>query len=433
MTVAHGSPAGGDLRAGQQRGPARARDHQDPDRRDRPPPGSASPESNSSAATSTTGCRARSRSRSGPTVDGSWRTPRPAASRRSGSTRSTASAGTPSTCWSCAAASTPWASPWSRSSRVSLTFSATTSRPSWPTTTAASSPARSADGMNRAAREGRYTGGIVPFGYRVEGHKASARLVPDEAIAWADRSAADLVRDMYERLALRGQSCRVIAHEFNALGIPTHYARDGRGVRGRRTQGLWRAGRIRNLVVNPLYRGELRYGRRRTAKTTTARSSPPRSRAWSPLPCGKRPRMPWPATAGRQEQRPRLPAARGDPLRHLRPDPRRLRGPLRGPIPLRRRTRRARTDTGPLPFVLGSDRHAIEPAVWADVEACLRNPGDVLDGLDGPAEREAQSAIAEAESITLARALEALEGQRKQATALNIRGRLPDAELDDRT
>jgi hypothetical protein len=54
--------------------------------------------------------------------------------------------------------------------------------------------------------------------------------------------------------------------------VPTHYARDGRGVRGAVTQGQWRAGRIRNLVVNPVYKGSLTYGRRidqrspRTAK-----------------------------------------------------------------------------------------------------------------------------------------------------------------------
>jgi site-specific DNA recombinase len=114
-----------------------------------------------------------------------------------------------------------------------------------------------AGGMDRAAREGRYTGGIVPFGYRAEGVKQWARLVPDETIVWADKSAADIVRDIYERLALGGQSCRMIARDFNALGIPTHYARDGRGIRGKATQGLWRSGRIRNLVVNPVYRGEL--------------------------------------------------------------------------------------------------------------------------------------------------------------------------------
>ncbi len=37
--------------------------------------------------------------------------------------------------------------------------------------------ARSAEGMARAAQEGRYCGGIVAFGYAVEGAKQSARLV----------------------------------------------------------------------------------------------------------------------------------------------------------------------------------------------------------------------------------------------------------------
>src|SRR5439155_12321419 len=120
------------------------------------------------------------------------------------------------------------------------------------------------DGMAEAARGGRYCGGIVPFGFRVEGRRESARLVPDESIVWADQSAADLVHWLYERLALDGWSCRRIATDLNARGVPTHYERDGRGIRGKRTQGLWRAGRIRNLVVNPVYRGELQYGRRTT-------------------------------------------------------------------------------------------------------------------------------------------------------------------------
>jgi hypothetical protein len=72
----------------------------------------------------------------------------------------------------------------------------------------------------------------------------------------------------------------------------------------------------------------------------------------------------------------------------------------------------------------------MEPAIWDEIERFLRDPGDVLDELDGRSEREAQGAIAAAEAITLSRALEALEAQRKQAVALNIRGRLPDADLD---
>lgn len=37
---------------------------------------------------------------------------------------------------------------------------------------------RSADGVERAAREGRYVGGIVAFGYRTVGEKGKARLEP---------------------------------------------------------------------------------------------------------------------------------------------------------------------------------------------------------------------------------------------------------------
>ena len=109
---------------------------------------------------------------------------------------------------------------------------------------------RSAEGMNRAAKEGRYTGGIVPLGYTVSGDRGFRRLVPDDSIMWAGLSAADIVRRIYRHLASDGWSCMRIANEFNDLGIPIVYRRAGRGVRGKRTQGLWCSGRIRNLVVN---------------------------------------------------------------------------------------------------------------------------------------------------------------------------------------
>ena len=121
---------------------------------------------------------------------------------------------------------------------------------------------RSAEGMNRAAKEGRYTGGIVPLGYTVSGDRGFRRLVPDDSPMWAGLSAADVVRRIYDHLAVDGWTCPHIADEFNSLGIPTSYRRDGRGVRGRRTQGLWRSGHIRNLIVNPVYKGLLQYGRR---------------------------------------------------------------------------------------------------------------------------------------------------------------------------
>ena len=66
---------------------------------------------------------------------------------------------------------------------------------------------RSAEGMNRAAKEGRYTGGIVPLGYSVSGDRGFRRLVPDDSPMWAGLSAADVVRRIYHHLASDGWTC----------------------------------------------------------------------------------------------------------------------------------------------------------------------------------------------------------------------------------
>jgi site-specific DNA recombinase len=120
---------------------------------------------------------------------------------------------------------------------------------------------RTEAGMNRAAREGRYCGGIVPLGYRVEGKNPHARLIPSDAPMWNDLTEADVVRSMYEKLAVDGWSCTQLTAELNFLGVPTAYQKDGRGVRGRRTQQIWRPNRVYCLIKNPIYRGELQYGR----------------------------------------------------------------------------------------------------------------------------------------------------------------------------
>ena len=294
---------------------------------------------------------------------------------------------------------------------------------------------KSAAGMSRAAREGRYTGGIVPIGFRIEGAKQTAHLVPDESPWWADLSAAGIVRRIYGWIALEGWSCRRVAANLNDLGVPTHYARDGRGVRGKKTQGLWRAGRIRNLVVNPVYRGELQYGRRidqrgpKTERRGHEITSAPIDGLVSPAL--------WHAAQDALAANRRI--ARNTHRVYL------LKGSMtcgicgltyvgswskkfgwyrcggqlkeRGPIPGKCLGVSVRTDK-------------VEPDVWADIEAWLRNPGDIIDALDGDAEHEAQTAIAEAEAITAQKALDILEAQRKQALALNIRGRLTDAELE---
>lgn len=149
-------------------------------------------------------------------------------------------------------------------------------------------------GMDRAAREGRYCGGVRPYGYRVEGVRPHGRLVPDATPVWGDWTATDVVRHIYRRLALDDWSCKRVADELNALGVPTYGDRFGPGVRGKRTRGIWRSGRIRNMVVLPMYRGNSA-----TAGTPigSERSSPPASSRWSRGTCGRRRRRRSPGTA----------------------------------------------------------------------------------------------------------------------------------------
>ena len=289
---------------------------------------------------------------------------------------------------------------------------------------------RSAAGMNRAARDGRYCGGIAPLGYRVEGKKPQVYLVPSDTWMWGNLSEAEIVRRIYDRLAIDQWSCRRIADEFNGLGVPTSYQKDGRGVRGRATQGKWRPGRIRNLVVNTIYRGELQYGRRSTrrggrevisakvaplvsdeiwyaAQETLARNRlmPKNGKRFyllrSIIKCG---------TCGLNYC-----GSTGNGNVRYRCDGQLVeRGPIEGKC------------TGK--SIKGAD---LEPVVWSDIQRWVRNPGDdMLADLEAEISREGVKAVAEAEHLTLSTALDDLDAQRQRVIDLQIRGRLSDEELD---
>lgn len=128
--------------------------------------------------------------------------------------------------------------------------------------------ARSVEGTNRLAREGVWLGGICPYGYQVVGKDRDARLTPSEApIPGLSMSEAYIVRFIYSALGDEGRSCFWVAEQLTALGVPSAYVRDGREAnlpnkRKTTTSGIWRPGRIRNLVVNTTYKGVHQYGKR---------------------------------------------------------------------------------------------------------------------------------------------------------------------------
>jgi site-specific DNA recombinase len=274
---------------------------------------------------------------------------------------------------------------------------------------------RSKEGMERAAREGRYCGGIVPLGYKVEGTKSQARLVPSDVLIYGDWAEADLVRQMYTWLAVEGWSCVRIANHLNGLGVPTSYAKDGRlvktkGQRAQRTQGRWRPGRIRNLIVNPIYKGEYHYGRQTDHERPIITSS---------VPALVSPEM-W-EEAQRQLRANRLMTKNPGRTYLLRSLARcsicgltfvgtpgrngltwyRCNGQIvgRGPIEGRCPSRAFRADW-------------IEPLVLEDVKGWLANPGAIVEQLREERHQTTAQGVQEAERVMIAAALADLPRQR---------------------
>ena len=289
---------------------------------------------------------------------------------------------------------------------------------------------RSAEGMNRAAKEGRYTGGIVPLGYSVSGDRGNRRYAPDDSPMWAGLSAADVVRRIYHHLAVDGWSCPRIADEFNSLNIPTAYKRDGRGVRGKRTQETWRPGHIRNLVVNPVYRGVLQYGRRSTKPNGREVISAP----VDPLVSEET----WNAAIATLKRN-RI-AANNSRRIYL------LRSLIRCGVcglafcgtwtkgrGARYRCNGSMAHRGPFPGrCIGASikGELLEATVWSDISRFLSDPGPLIDELLAESNDIESRAIAEAERASLIDARDAAQLRRTRAIDLYTRGKLSEVEFD---
>jgi site-specific DNA recombinase len=122
---------------------------------------------------------------------------------------------------------------------------------------------RSVAGTNRLAEAGAWLGGIVPYGYRKQGEKAEARIVPsEEPIPGFDLSEAEVVSTIYRMSGVEKRSCQKIADFLNRSRIPCGSADPGK--RNRRTAPIWRPSHVRNMIVSRTYMGEHLFGKRAT-------------------------------------------------------------------------------------------------------------------------------------------------------------------------
>lgn len=110
---------------------------------------------------------------------------------------------------------------------------------------------RTSRGKRRAVSEGRFGGGVVPYGYSVE----NRRLVVDE-------EEARIVRLIYD-WSVEGVSASETAARLNARGVLPKMTKTGQADRRRVTpSGRWSQAQVTSILRNKTYAGTLVWGRR---------------------------------------------------------------------------------------------------------------------------------------------------------------------------
>jgi site-specific DNA recombinase len=298
---------------------------------------------------------------------------------------------------------------------------------------------RSVAGARRLAESGAWLGGVLPFGYRKLGEKATARLVvSEETIPNLAMSEADVVRKIFQMSAVEKKSTRQIAARLNSLNVPCAYSRDDklilRGKRKQRTLGVWRGPRVRCILTNKTYMGVHEYGKRTSsARPVVTRAVPAivTEQIWTKaqatltahqlfnagdstrkyllrgmIKCGlcnlTYVGIPANLHNGRDESYYRCNGAHTPELLQKRCEAKGIRGDV------------------------------LEKQVWADVESFLRNPGPVLQQIQARLESEARGTDKTRDRLKrLGNLLEEKAIERNRVVALYRRGRLTDAALDE--
>lgn len=122
-------------------------------------------------------------------------------------------------------------------------------------------------GANRHARLGKWLGGIVPYGYRVN-NEGFLELNEDPLPGKEDLSESGVIRLIYHLIAHQKMSTIQVADYLNDLKIPPSYAIHGRklkkdrGKRKENTAGIWRPARVGTTIKNTTYKGYHEYGKR---------------------------------------------------------------------------------------------------------------------------------------------------------------------------
>jgi site-specific DNA recombinase len=110
---------------------------------------------------------------------------------------------------------------------------------------------RTSMGRDRIAKEGRWTGGVLPVGYDLD---TEGFLMPSERVIPAlEMTEADMVRDLFQRIA-NGSSSLTECHRLNRLGVTTA-KRYANGVEVD-VGAKWRRSRLSKTLKSRVYIGQ---------------------------------------------------------------------------------------------------------------------------------------------------------------------------------
>ncbi len=114
-------------------------------------------------------------------------------------------------------------------------------------------------GATRAAKQGKWLGGIVPFGYTVNKDKF-LEVNEDEAI---------IVRKIFDMYINEKMNTLDIAVYLNSVGIPCNYASRGTGKRNVNNRSIWGSSSIQRILSSTTYMGVHEYGKRSSRRKET--------------------------------------------------------------------------------------------------------------------------------------------------------------------